>query len=112
MPKVPLLVSEAGRSRAAHCFGSFAAFTMVGRRDRCIRRRLAAARLNVRRGTGAPMAYRVWVVGLLARHDDAEPFLGGDEVVGVIGVLAEVDLYPVDSAGKAAAFAVVVVADG
>jgi len=65
----------------------------------------AAARLNVRAGTGAPMAYRVWVVGLLARHDDAEPFLGGDEVVGVIGVLAEVDLHPGDSAGEDAAFA-------
>src|ERR1700675_3695955 len=49
---------------------------------------------------------------LLPRHRDAQALLGGDQVVGVLGVLAEVDLDPVDRAGEDAALAVVVVADG
>src|SRR3954454_7890778 len=35
---------------------------------------------------------------LRARHRDAEPFLRRDQVVGVLRVLAEIDLHPVDGA--------------
>src|SRR4051794_15507476 len=52
-----------------------------------------------------------WAVSLLARHRDAQAFLGHDQVVGVFCVLAEIDLHPVDRAGKDAGLAVVVVAD-
>src|SRR4051794_17311063 len=52
-----------------------------------------------------------WAVSLLTRHRDAQAFLGGDQVVGVLCVLAEIDLHPVDRAGEDAALAVVVVAD-
>src|SRR5215210_6749942 len=48
---------------------------------------------------------------LLAGHRDAESLLGCDEVVGVLCVLAEVDLHPVDRAGEDAALALVVIAD-
>src|SRR4029450_734495 len=52
------------------------------------------------------------LLSLLACHRDAQALLGRDQVVGVLGVLAEVDLHPVDGAGEDAALAVVVVADG
>src|SRR6186713_2379979 len=48
---------------------------------------------------------------LLAGHCDPESLLGCDEVVGVLCVLPEVDLHPVDRAGEDAALAVVVIAD-
>ena len=45
---------------------------------------------------------------LLPRHRDAQALLGRDQVVGVLGVLAEVDLHPPDPCGffpcKPAAF--------
>src|SRR3954447_3071083 len=47
---------------------------------------------------------------LLAAHCDAQAFLGRDEVIGVVCVVAEVDLHPVDRTGEDAAFACVVVA--
>src|SRR5262249_30626147 len=47
---------------------------------------------------------------LLARHRDPQPLLRGDQVVGVLGVLAEVDLDPVDRAREPAGRARVVVA--
>src|SRR4051794_37674548 len=52
-----------------------------------------------------------WAVSLLARHCDAQALLGCDQVLGGFGVLAEIDLHPVDGAGEDAALAVVVVAD-
>ena len=66
-------------------------------------------RLPVRAPEGATGAGGV---GYWRAIDHAEPFLRGDEVVGVLGVVSEVDLYPVHSAGENAAVAAVVVADG
>src|SRR4029078_5317871 len=48
----------------------------------------------------------------LAGHRDAKPFLRRDQVVGVLGVLPEVDPRPVDRAGEDAPLAGVVVAHG
>src|SRR6476619_1290807 len=44
-------------------------------------------------------------------HCDAKSLLGRDQVVGVFGALAEIDLHPVDRACEDAALALVVVAD-
>jgi len=49
--------------------------------------------------------------GLLACHRHAQPLLGGDQVIRVLRVLAEVDLHPLDPAGEDAGCGVVVVAD-
>src|SRR4029450_8840998 len=51
------------------------------------------------------------LLSLLARHRDAQALFGRDQVVGVLSVLAEVDLHPVDRAGEDAALALVIVAD-
>ncbi len=48
---------------------------------------------------------------LLPRHRDAEAFVGVDVVVGVLGVLAQVDLHPVDRAAEPAGVSGVVGAD-
>src|SRR4029079_15593548 len=52
------------------------------------------------------------VIPSLARDRNLEALLRRDQVVGILGVLAEVDLRPVDGAGEDAALGVVVVADG
>ena len=69
------------------------------------------SRLGVGEGVHTCRHPRAHVLSLLAGHGDAESLLGGDEVVGVSGVLAEIDLHPVDRAGEHAALTVVVVAD-
>ena len=38
--------------------------------------------------------------GLLNRHGDVQAFLGRDEVIEILGILAEVDLDPVHLAAE------------
>ena len=49
---------------------------------------------------------------VLACHRDLEAFVGGDQVVEVLGGGVDVDLDPFDGSGEAAGLGGVVVADG
>ena len=46
------------------------------------------------------MGFRSRVNCLLDAHVNAEAFLGTDEMVGVLGILSQVDLDPVDIAAE------------
>src|SRR4030095_16800830 len=60
--------------------------------------------------TGRPPGPPVLNV-LLPRHGDAEAFLGRDVMIGILGVVAEIDLHPVDLSVEPAGVSGVVRAD-
>src|SRR5215207_9488289 len=49
---------------------------------------------------------------LLSRHRDMPALLRGDQVVGVLGVFAQIDLHPADPAREGTVLRPVIVADG
>src|SRR5687767_14650543 len=49
--------------------------------------------------------------GSLPRHGDAHALLGGDQMVGILGIVAEVDLDSINSSGERVVAGGVVVAD-